>query len=118
MKLRIKGNTIRFRLTQTEVAQLAAGEPIRDHTEFAPGQCLTWSLDPSPSVAAMESQFRDSAISVLLPATDVRRWADTDLEGLYSRSGTLEIAVEKDFRCLHRTASPEEGDNFPNRGKH
>ena len=114
MKLRIKGNTIRFRLTQSEVAQLGSGASLRDTTEFAPSQPLIWLLEPAQSISAMEAGFRDRTISVRLPQSDVRTWAETDTVGLYGQSGALEISIEKDFRCLTRDESPEEADAFPN----
>jgi len=112
MKIRIKGNSIRFRVTQTEVAQLAAGAALRDTTEFAPGRQLTWVLESSACVE-MESSLDGATVSVRLPASAVGDWARTDSEGLYGRSGALDISVEKDFRCLHRAGSPDDVDAFP-----
>jgi hypothetical protein len=114
MKLRIKGNTIRFRLTQSEVAQLGRGATLRDSTEFAPAQHLTWLLEPAPAISEMEAAFRDATVSVRLPKSDVQTWANTDTVGIYGQTGVLEISIEKDFRCLTRTGSPEEADAFPN----
>ncbi|MGA3027136.1 MAG: hypothetical protein ABSF98_20445 [Bryobacteraceae bacterium] len=114
MKIRIKGNTIRFRLTQPEVVRLRGGASLRDSTEFGPAQLLTWVLQPAPAVSAIEASFRDATISVRLPDGDVRSWADTDTVGLYGQSGALEVAVEKDFRCLSRAGSAEEAGAFPN----
>ena len=114
MKLRIRGNTIRFRLTQSEVAQLRSGATLRDSTEFAPAQFLTWKLEPAAAISAIEASFRDAVVSVRLPERDVHGWADTDSVGLYGQAGALEVSVEKDFRCLTRAASPEDADAFPN----
>jgi len=46
MKLRIRGDSIRLRLKQGEVAQFAAGESIVEETHF-PGAVLTYRLDVS-----------------------------------------------------------------------
>ena len=114
MKLRIKGNTIRFRLTQSEVAQLRSGATLRDSTEFSPAQRLTWVLEPVAAIPVIEASFCDAMVSVRLPESDVRSWADTNSVGLYGQAGALEVSVEKDFRCLTRAASPEDADAFPN----
>jgi hypothetical protein len=114
MKLRIKGNTIRFRLTQPEVAQLGGGASLRDSTEFAPAEVLSCVLEPAAGIPAIEAGFRDGTVRVRLPASDVRSWADTDTVGIYGQAGVLEVSVEKDFRCLTRTGSAEEADAFPN----
>lgn len=113
MKLRIKGNAIRFRLTQTEVAQLGAGATLRDATEFAPSQRLTWLLQPA-AIPAIEATFRDATVSVRLPDSDVQTWAGSDTVGIYGQAGMLEVSVEKDFRCLTGGGSAEEADAFPN----
>ena len=38
MKLRIKDNNLRLRLTQSEVAQLGQGESVRAQIQFSPEQ--------------------------------------------------------------------------------
>jgi hypothetical protein len=114
MKLRIKGNSIRFRLTKPEVAQLRGGASLRDSTEFAPAQLLTCVLEPAAAITAMQAGFRDGTVSVRLPESDVRGWADTDTVALYGQVGVLEVSVEKDFRCLTRAGSGEEAGAFPN----
>jgi hypothetical protein len=114
MKLRIKGNSIRFRVTQAEVAQLRKGAALRDSTEFASNQRLNWTLVPAPAICAMEAAFGDATVCVRLPESDVQSWASTDSVGLYGQAGVLEISVEKDFRCRRGTGSAEEADAFPN----
>jgi hypothetical protein len=113
MKLRIKGNTIRFRVTQSEVAQLGRGQALRDATEFGPAQRLDWILEPATG-NAMQASFDGTTISVRLPDHEVRAWAGTDTVGIYGQAGALEISVEKDFHCLHRADDPQEADAFPN----
>ena len=114
MKLRIKGNTIRFRITQAEVARLRAGAALRESTEFAPAQILSYVLEPEAGIAGLQAGFENGAVRVRLPRDDVTAWADGDAVGMYGRTGVLEIAIEKDFQCLTRAGSPEEADAFPN----
>jgi len=113
MKLRVKGNTIRFRLTQSEVARLGRGEGLRDATEFGPAQCLNWILEPATG-NAMQASFDGTTVSVGLPEDEIRAWARVDTVGIYGQAGPLEISVEKDFHCLNRADAPEEADAFPN----
>ncbi len=114
MKLRIKGNTLRFRLNQSEVAHLANGAILSDTTEFSPSQRLNWQLESTPAITAIEAAFANATVSVRLPESDVQHWTGAETVGLYGKAGVLEIAVEKDFQCLHRTGAPEEADAFPN----
>jgi hypothetical protein len=113
MKLRVKANTIRFRLTQSEVAQLGRGEALRDATEFGPSQRLGWILAPVAG-KAIQATFDGRTVSVSLPEHEVRSWAGADAVGIYGQAGPLEISVEKDFHCLNRADAPEEADAFPN----
>jgi hypothetical protein len=114
MKLRIRGNTIRFRLTQSEVAGLRAGESLRETTEFAPAQILAYALEPAAGIEGMQAGFANGVVGVRLPESEVAAWADGDAVGLYGRTGVLDVAIEKDFQCLTRAGSAEEADAFPN----
>jgi len=114
MKIRLKGNTIRFRLTRSEVERLSSGAALRDRIEFSPSRHLTWLLAPAPAITAIEADFVDATIAVRLPQSQVQNWAETQAVGLYGHPGELEVAVEKDFRCLTRSGLPEEADAFPN----
>jgi hypothetical protein len=114
MKLRIKGNTIRFRLTQGEVARLRAGEALRETTEFAAAQILAYRLEPAAGIGAMQAGFENGVVTVRLPESEVVAWADGDAVGMYGRPGVLDVAIEKDFQCLARAGSTEEADAFPN----
>jgi len=114
MKLRIRGNTIRFRLTQPEVERLRAGQAVRETTEFAPGQVLAYALEPTAGIGALHAGFENGAAWVRLPERDVAEWAGGNAVGIYGHSGVLEVAIEKDFQCLTRTGAPEEADAFPN----
>jgi len=114
MKLRIKGNTIRFRLTQGEVARLREGRSLRETTEFAPAQILAYALEPAAGIGGLQAGFENGTVHVRLPESDVASWADGDAVGIYARTGVLDVAVEKDFQCLARTDSVEEADAFPN----
>lgn len=46
MRLRIKGNSLRLRLTRSEVARLSVGEPVEESTEFAPDHVLRYRIQP------------------------------------------------------------------------
>jgi hypothetical protein len=123
MKLRIQGNSIRFRVTQGEVATLAAGGKLESWIEFAPLATakLGYTVAVSSEFAEMNASCSNGVILVNLPANLVRTWASTDQVGIEhvqptSDGGVLRIVVEKDFRCRHTRASEDEDDNFPHPG--
>jgi hypothetical protein len=62
-----------------------------------------------PEVAAA---FEDGRVRVMLPKGAAKQWMDGDQVGLEGSDAILNIAVEKDFQCLHKRA--EDSDGFPN----
>jgi hypothetical protein len=118
MKLRIHDNTIRIRLTQSEVARLAAGKSVEQITEFTPTTSLISLVKPSSQVRSATATFQDNRLSVFLPLGEIQQWAQSDQVGIEANQTvgpdrTLGILIEKDFQCLH-SAAEENADAFPN----
>jgi hypothetical protein len=123
MKLRIHGNSIRFRVTQSEMAALAAGARLEESAQFgpAPTEILTYAVEMSSQCSDVRASYSNSKgmIQVALPADLVRTWATTGQVGIehvqtIARGAFLRITLEKDFRCLHANPSEDERDTFPN----
>ena len=118
MKLRIKGNTIRIRLSEAEVNLIAEGIPVIEETQF-PSSALTYKVQLSASEAA---DFNDNVVQINLTQDEIDRWAMTDevtisKEMAIPNDNILSILVEKDFKCL--TVRPEdESELYPNPNKH
>jgi len=110
MKLRIAGGSLRFRLTRSEVASLAASGRISESLNFPSGRTLSYSLE-SASVLAPEAAFIGDLIRVLLPAPQVKAWAESEETAILS-DARPSILVEKDFRCIHHP--DDNADKFPN----
>ena len=112
MKLRLHENTLRFRLSRVDLAKLAETGSVEETVAFAPDRNLIYRIEsgPAPEVSA---SFDGACISVSVPASAVERWAATDQTGIEASAGTLNILMEKDFRCLHHDA-PEDDGAFPN----
>lgn len=110
MKMRIKGHSLRLRLTRPEVARLGAGETVEESAEFSPQQVLRYGIQPGEE---LRTTFESGMALVMLPVEQIRQWASTDEVGIYVTSGTLEIAIEKDFRCLTRPEERFDPDVYP-----
>jgi len=116
MKLRIKGDSIRLRLTQTEVRQLAETGVVDSTMHITPGASLTYGLRAADRrQLAVEGDAR--ALVVLVPRDWIGPWADGDDVGFDGTQDAgdgreLAILIEKDFACLHKR--PDEQDAFPN----
>lgn len=118
MKLRIRGNSVRLRVTQTEVESIRAGEAVSETTDFGGGRRLTYRLAADPAAPAMCAAYADGVITVSVPAGEAQRWTETDLVSLAAEQaaddgGTLSILVEKDFQCLAPREGEDESDMFP-----
>jgi hypothetical protein len=114
MKLRIKGNTIRIRLSQTEVDMLASGKTVLEETYF-PSSTLRFEVLPADSTSA---DIKDNSVIISLSRTAIQAWAKTAEVSIsenisITENNILSILVEKDFKCL--TVRPEdESELFPN----
>jgi hypothetical protein len=117
MKIRIKGNTLRLRLSQSEVKQFAAKGVCEEQTGF-PANTLCFGLKTNQTEAQISASFDDQGIWISIPQNLADHWTQTDEVGLsYEQplpGGThLSILVEKDFKCLHRDGF-DESDLYPN----
>lgn len=114
MKLRIKGDSIRLRLSQTEVAQFQETGECHDAVHFG-DSTLNYSLVASEKVSGIGSSFNQGNIVVTVPTHQGNKWASDETEvGFSADMGSLYILVEKDFACLTPRAREDESDNFPN----
>ncbi len=117
MKLRIKGDSLRLRLTQAEVRELAEQGAVSDRVHFAPGAELTYRIRLDADVNTLTAGYVDDTIEVRVPDAVAREWCGTDLVTLeYSKQtsrGHLRLMVEKDFSCPVPRAGEDESDHFP-----
>jgi hypothetical protein len=117
MKLRIKGSTLRLRLTQSEVHELHAQGEVADHVHFGGGAVLTYRLRREKNNKEITASYSDNVIEIQIPERQARQWCQTDEVSLLQTrqlpEGELRIAVEKDFACLAPRVEEDESDNFP-----
>ena len=117
MKLRIKGSTLRLRLTQREVAQLDETGRVEEEVVFAPGVALHYAIEARGGIDTPRADYDDGRLRVAVPDAALRRWITGDETGIEVEqpNGTAEplrLAIEKDFACLHRPS--EDADAYPN----
>lgn len=116
MKLRIKGQSIRLRLTQSELTTFTERGSIEETLRFPGGRRLVYSVETSTEVEGLVPEYDGERLSVRMPREWVSRWADSDRVGFESThplhaSGALTVTIEKDFECLHKR--PDDEDAFP-----
>jgi len=112
VKLRIRGNSVRLRLTRPEVAELADGRAVIESVHFSPTSRLQYAVTSDAQLRAPRAIFANDCLTVSLPKDDVLRWHGSEavsLRGSQALAGgdSLSILVEKDFPCL----VPREGED-------
>ncbi len=117
MKLRIKGPTLRLRLTQGEILALLDQGIVEERVPFAGGVSLVYRLRRDAAAAEIAATFRNGVVEILVPERKAREWCTTELVTLAHEQalpdGALRIALEKDFACLAPREGEDESDNFP-----
>ena len=120
MKLRIKGNTLRVRVSRSEVARLLAADCLEETIHFSPEPVakLTYALKQEQSFSRPTVQYTGNRVAILIPADQANAWGTTDQVGIaekisLGKLGSLGLLIEKDFACLDRSDEDNE-DSFPN----
>jgi hypothetical protein len=117
MKLRTRANSIRLRLTQKEVTQLAESGEVVETLTFAPGSTLSYALAAGDG-DAVRATLTGTSLRVTAPRELVRKWAASDEVGFEATQPagdvTLSILVEKDWACLKPRAGEDDADAYPN----
>ena len=118
MKLRIRDNSLRLRLTQVEVERLRRDGLVSARILFPDGRELVYEVESSPASVAPTTFYVGNTITVRLPETLVLAWAATDQvsieeEQLLTGGERLRILVEKDFACLAPREGEDESDMYP-----
>ena len=120
MKLRIKGNSLRLRLTRSELERIVLGDRIEETIQFSSAKHarLTYALESSKDSKAVSVRYLPQEVTVILSEEQVLTWSDANNVGVYAsvdigEEGSLGIAVEKDFACLDGS-DDDNRDTFTN----
>jgi hypothetical protein len=118
MKLRIRDNSIRLRLTRREVETLREDGLVSCRTAFPGGRDFQYLLESNPASVNPAAFFSDCIMTVRLPETTVLAWATTEQvsirgEQLLDDGEKIDILVEKDFTCLAPREGEDESDMYP-----
>lgn len=118
MKLRIRGNSIRLRVSQSEVERIQAEGRCEDEVRFAGGGALRYRVEVVPE-GPLAARLAGTEIALRVPRGAVERWSDPaevsiSGEQALDDGGRLALLLEKDFACLAPRAGEDESDLFPN----
>lgn len=120
MKIRILENSVRLRLSQTEVEQILEAGRVTQTVKFGTetSQQLRYALEKA-DILAMQATFNANEICVQIPLVMANDWASSNQVSLESYmliegEEQLRILVEKDFKCIDARKEEDESDLFPN----
>lgn len=121
MKIRIKGNSIRYRLTKTEIARFGKNGYLEEKTEFLNGAEFYYCLERRPGMDELQASFENNRITVFVPEHTAAEWTTTEIVGYDTKiqlgeGKELLLLIEKDFVCLDHTME-DQSDNYPNPNK-
>ena len=122
MKLRVRGSSLRLRLTRTEVERLAGPEgSVEDTVSFGPATSLTYRIRRAET-PAVRASLDGTTIEVVVPRSTLDPWASSEQVGFEAEQSVgdaapLRIVVEKDWTCLTSRAGEEDVDTFTNPNK-
>lgn len=117
MKLRVRDNSIRLRLTQTEVELARTDGLVRGTVPLAGNSNFEYVLESSPATVKPEAHMSNNVLTVRIPETEILSWSDSDevsisATQLLDGGNELSILVEKDFACLAPREGEDESDMY------
>ncbi len=120
MKLRIKGNAIRLRLTKTDVKHLEAYGMVAEHTDFG-NAVFNYSLQKKIMQENLTASLKENHLTVFISEKSLEELVLTDKVGVNDtqqseNAGGLFLLVEKDFKCLDESPESQE-DMYEHPGK-
>ena len=120
----MKRNSIRLRLTQSEVKRLSDLGRVSETIDFGPdlGGGFTYALMVDADVKDIAATMGSGIITIVLPRSMAESWIETDMIGLKAEQpieggGELRLIIEKDFACLNPRPGEDLSDSYPNPNK-
>ncbi|MET3980326.1 hypothetical protein ABIB62_002928 [Mucilaginibacter sp. UYP25] len=111
MKIRIKNNGLRYRLTRSEVAAFAQDGIFKEKVQIG-NDVLIYILQ-RPAEENLSASFKNNIITLLVPNKIAGEWTNTEQVGFSAMRDGTQLLVEKDFVCLDEVAE-DQTDNYPN----
>ncbi len=116
MKIRIHGNSVRFRLSKTEVAKLENEGYLEETTDFGAAQ-FGYAVQKS-AVDGLQARFKNNKVILEVPEKLLTGWTENNTVGFEGNmplgdGSSLFMLIEKDFKCLDNV-NEDQSDNYDN----
>ncbi len=120
MKVRISGQSIRFRLSKADIYHLQKNGELIQSTQIGlhKDQALHYHVSVSKVIEPLTS-FKNQKIKLEIPIKLADIWLNSeqvgwDFKQILNSGSELYILVEKDFQCLVPRPHENEENNYPN----
>ena len=118
MKIRIKNNSIRLRLTKTDVSNLKNIGLVSCKTVISGNEIFEYELIKKSDIQEIKAKYNQNKISIILPEEKSKILTDTDEITLqaWQENGTEDqvfLLIEKDLQCLDPTHE-DQSDMYQN----
>jgi hypothetical protein len=108
MKIRILANSVRFRLSQTEVTALVHTGETWSKCQFPVGELVYGIVETDAD--EISCTFNNGRVTAKVPKTLLANWDLDFCVGFEHSDDILYILIEKDWQCL----KPRENENESN----
>jgi len=117
VKIRIRENSIRFRLTKSEVDIFEKAGYLENKTEFGFANFI-YAMQVLDGIDSLAATYIGNKLTLFVPLTMQKEWTTTDKVGFNSIMNTgpgktLSLLLEKDWACVDK-ADEDQSDNFEN----
>ncbi|OJW85225.1 MAG: hypothetical protein BGO69_06295 [Bacteroidetes bacterium 46-16] len=118
MKIRIKGDSLRMRLSRSEVDKFGKDGYIEEITHFGKNT-FRYALESRKELDQLAAAFADNRITLLVPDAIREEWVHTDVVGYNNNMDIgegkkLYLLLEKDFKCIDAEVLEDQSDNYEN----
>jgi hypothetical protein len=111
MKLRLRGNTLRLRLLQKEVAALAEGQTVSEILPTTPP--FGYTVEPA-AVSEIEVLHEAGLLRTRVPEDWARGWNASEEVGRQAVTGGIDVLIEKDWACTTPRPGERNDGAYPN----
>ncbi len=118
MKIRIKGNSVRLRLSKPEIELFGREGYLEEKTEFL-DNTFCYAIQKLFDGHSLDASFTGHKLTVYVPKSVMHEWVNTDVVGFnhylpLPDGKTLFLLIEKDYKCIDGDASEDQSDYYDN----
>jgi len=110
MKIRIKDNSVRFRLAQNEVSELVTTGETWSKCDFGNGT-FVYGIK-STNAQSISCSFSNERVVAQIPETLLTDWHTDERVGFDHKENGLFVLIEKDWQCLKPRDDEDESNLY------